>query len=742
MASDRTIELTVEGKALWAERVEGRIAVSEPLRFVADAVDPNATVRKAADLLGKPFELHVKAPLGSALTIHGIVDGVDRVAAAAGARYSLSLASEIAAPLAVGSDCRVFQEMSAVDIIKDVLSRAGRDAHVRWDTSASYDKRPYTVQYNESDWAFIERVCAEEGIYYVFDCADDATTLVFADDSTKADPIDGDATLPFRDEAEMAHEAEAVFSIKSRVVVATNKTSLDDYDPKRPLLTLDAEAADGSGALEFYDFPGRYEQPSRGKVLAASTLGARRARRVLLEGGVSGTRLRPGKQFSIGGHPIDKLNGKCFCLALDLSARQGVGEAAEAAQEGMWSRWEAMPATVLCRPMPRTAARTLPGPQTGVVCGPPGKELHTSDGGHIRVQFFWDRVGKRDDKASTWMRVGQFAVGGSMVVPRPGWEVIVEHHAGDADRPFVVQHLYDGKFRVPYSLPANKTRTSWQTATTPGDGSSNEIRFEDKKGSEEMFVNASKDMSVTIGDNSQIKVGANHTHKVGVNQEIDIDSNSMSGVTGDQTVTIGAMESLTVTGNRQTGIAGSDSQTVGAARIASLSSGKKCDADGGRTLSVGAAMLEVAAMSVSRAVLGSTSVTVGGAWISAAAMGLGNATAGAGSETVGAAKVQLGGAGVKTGVKGALSQTVGGAMIANAGGDTSEGAGGPLSISVGGAMVANGPTISIEAESKIEILVGGSSLTITSSSIELKAPSLASPGATIDKAGSQIHHNP
>jgi type VI secretion system secreted protein VgrG len=742
VASDRTIELSVAGKALWAERIETRIAVFEPLRVMADAVDLNAAVRKAADLLGKTFELHVETPLGHPLRIDGVVEAVQRVAAAGGARYSLTLASAVVAPLSVGLDCRAFQKMSAVDIVKDVLSRAGLDAHVRWDTSASYDKRDYTLQYNESDWAFIERVCAEEGIYYFFDFGDAATTLVFADDSTKADPIEGDATLPFRDEAQLAHEAEAVFAVKSRASIASNKVSIDDYDPKRPLLTMDAEASEGAGVLEVYDFPGRYEQTSRGKTLAKTALQARRSLRVALEGGVSGTRLRPGKQFAIDGHPVSKINGKCFCLSVDLTARQGVAAALEPAQEGMRSRWEAIPATVLWRPQPRTAARTMPGPQTGVVSGPPGKELHTSDTGHIRVQFFWDRVGKRDDKSSTWMRVGQFAVGGSMVVPRPGWEVVAEHHNGDADRPFAVQHLYDGKFRVPYALPANKTRTSWQTATTPGDGSSNEVRFEDKKGSEEMFINASKDMSATVGDNSQVQIGVNHTHQIGVNHDVSIGSNSTLGVTGDQSVTIGAMESLTVSGNRQTNIGGSDSQTIGAVRMASISAEKTLDADGGRTLSVGAAMMDVTAMGVSRAVLGSTSVTVGGAWISAAAMGLGNATAGAGSETVGGAKLQLGGGGVKTAVKGALSQTVGGAMISNAGGDAGEGSKGPLSISVGGAMVANAPTITIEAKNKIEIIVGGSSLTITSSSIELKAPSLASPGATIDKDGSAIHHNP
>jgi type VI secretion system secreted protein VgrG len=741
-ASDRTIDLQVDGQPLWAERVAGRMAVSEPLHFIAHAVELKVTARASKDLLGKSFQLTITTPLGTPLVVHGVVADVERVVAAAGARYALTLASEVAAPLAVGSDCRVFQLMSADDIVKKVLSAAGVDAHVRWDTKATYAKRDYAAQYNESDWTFIERLCGEEGIYYFFECADDATTLVFADDSTGAAAIDGDATLHYRDAALMAHASESVFEVKSSASIATSKVSLDDYDHQKPLLTLDAAAQDGAPALEAYDFPGRYELQAQGKTLATTFLQARRAERIVLTGGVSGTRLRCGKQFTIDDHPVAKLNCKLFCVSLDVSARQGVAESSDPGVEGLQASWRAIPTATPYRAPRRPAAREMSGPQTGVVCGPPGKGLYTSDVGKIRVQFFWDRVGTRDDKASTWMRVGQFAVGNSMVVPRPTWEVIAEHHNGDADRPFVVEHLYDGKQRVPYALPGNKTRTAWQTATTPGDGSSNEVRFEDTKGSEEMFINASKDMSATIGDNSEVKVGANHTHQIGVNHDVSIGSNSQLGVKGAQKVSIGAMESLTVSGSRQTNIAGSDSQSIGAARIATLTGGKTTDADGGRTLSVGAAMIEAAAMTISRAVLGSTSVTVGGAWISAAAMGLGNATAGAGAETVGGAKIQMGGTGVTLSVKGALAETVGGAMVTNAGGDAGESAGGAMSISVGGVMMVNSPTITIEADNQIKILVGGSSLTMTSSSIEFKSPSLASPGATVDKDGSTIHHNP
>jgi type VI secretion system secreted protein VgrG len=738
------VELNVDGKPLHAESVEARLALSEPFQLMVDALETQSPARTSKALLGKSADLTIVHPLAaSPLVIHCVVAAVERVASARGARYLLQLESAVTAPLSVGLDSRVYATMTAVDVVKDVLSRAGRDGNVRWDTKATYDKRAYTIQYNESDWAFIERVCAEQGIYYFFDFDDGATKLVFADDSTNAPPIDGAAALKFREHAGTTHSEESILDVRARTAIASTKVSLDDYDPKKPLLTLDADYSDGNGPLQLYDFPGRYEQPSSGTTLSRIALEAYRARRRVLFGLFDGTRLRMGHSFEIVGHPLDELNGKAFCTAIQIEVEQRFASEGDRQElPTLRLRWEAIPGATPFRPAPRLAARIMPGPQTAVVCGPSGQETHTNDSGQIRAQFFWDRVGKRDDHASTWMRVGQFAVANSMIIPRCGWEIIVEHHNGDGDRPFIVEHLYDGKFRVPYTLPANKTRTSWQTATTPSDGSSNEIRFEDKTGAEEIFINASKDMQHTIGDNAETKVGANHTHKVGSNHTVKIGSNAQLAVTGPQQVKVGAIESLTVSGSRSTDIGGSDTQSIGAARMATVSNGRTLVAKGGRSLSVGAAMMDVSAMGVSRSVLGSTSVTVGGAWISVAPVGLGNATGGAVAETVGGAKLQLGGKGVMTTVKGALAETVGGAYIAAAGTEYGETAKGALSITVGGAMLANGPEILIEATDEISITVGGSSLKVTSDSVELKAPSLASPGATIDKDGSAIHHNP
>ena len=136
-----------------------------------------------------------------------------------------------------------------------------------------------------------------------------------------------------------------------------------------------------------------------------------------------------------------------------------------------------------------------------ITTGPPaGEEIYTDAGGHVKAQFYWDRLGKKDDKSSCWMRTSQLPTGGSVLIPRMKWEVVVRFNEGDADRPYVMSRMYNTVSPPPYPLPANKARSSLQTATTPGGGSTNEFRFNDTKGSEEMMFNASHDMSVDVNN--------------------------------------------------------------------------------------------------------------------------------------------------------------------------------------------------------------------------------------------------
>lgn len=729
--------LSVSGTDLRVHDLQGRLALSEPFRFDVRASSPDSPA--AADLLGQPFELTITDGYEASVKVRGVVMGVERtvIHREEGAVYRLSLEPETA-PLAIGQDSRVFQDKSAIDVVKDVLERAGIPGdRTRFSTDGSYAARPYCAQYAESDWAFVERLLAEEGLYYTFDFGDDATVLVLADDSTAAPDLPGGAEMPFADPAALrSTRAVAVHVARARTWVS-DAVTLRDYDFEKPSLELEGAAKAGGGALERYDYPGRFKTPDRGKRLAQRRLDALRARRDQVRGQAASTRFRPGAVVELTGHPLDAMNARY--LVTSVSIHLGAGR--DAGAGGLSVGFSAIPVDTPFRVEKAERARTPSGLQTGVVAGPPGEEIHTEETGRVRVQHHWDREGQKDEKASTWMRVGQIALGGSMVLPRIGWDVMVGHHEGDIDRPFVTGHLYDGQHPVPYALPANKTRTAWQTGTTPGNGTSSELRFEDKAGSEEMFVHAAKDMNVVVGDGALDKVGVNLTEKIGSNRSVKVGSNLSLNVGADQTVQIGASESLTVSGSRQSIVTGSESASIGGSRTVTASGGASLDAQAGRTLTVGGSMIEASALAVSRAVLGSLSMSVGGAWVQAAALGLSDMTGGACAETVGGAKLAIGASGCDVTVAGAAAETVGGAYVIAAGGNAGESATGPLVINVGGAFVANAPSIELKATAEISIRCAGTSVKITPGSIEVKAPLLASPGGTVAKEGATIKRN-
>jgi type VI secretion system secreted protein VgrG len=728
------LELRAGGQVFEVDFVHGAMALSEPFSFGVRAM-----VRESGpspdDLLGQTATLTLRDPFDQALTVNGLVAAVERTIEHTGAaHYDLVVAPEMHV-LTLGRNSRVFQEQSAVDIVKKVLADAGLTGGTRWSIRGSYAVRPYCTQYRETDWSFITRLMAEEGLYSWFELTADAATLVFADTSADATPIEGGGSLAFHEGAELGAVSAATRDVRCRDVVTTDKVRLRDYSFEKPRLVLDATA--GDGPREKYVYRGRFRVPADGDRLAKVHMEALRARRTVVTGETSSSLVRPGLQFEMTAHPVESLNRPYLVTEVACTGT----DAREGGAKQTVFRWTAIPLDVPFRRAMREVTRGPGGVQTGIVAGAPGEEIHPDKIGRVRVQLYWDREGQKDDKASTWMRVGQFALGGSMILPRIGWDTVIGFEEGDADVPVVLGHLYDGQLRPPYALPGNKTRTAWQTATTPGGGSTNEIRFEDKAGSEEIFLHASKDTNVKIGDNKTETVGVDHTEQIGSNLDVKIGSNLTLGVGADQSVSVGGSETLTVSGGRGITVGADESVTIGGSRSVTASGGSSLDATGGRSRTVGGTQTALSALGVTRTVLGSFSQTVGGAWITAAAAGLGNMTGGAAAETVGGAKIEAGAKGVTLSVKGAAAETVGGAYVIAAGGNAGETATSALAITVGGAFIGNAPEIVVEAETEISIRAGGATLTVKPSSVELKAPLVGGPAAKIVKKAVKITHN-
>lgn len=761
--TDSLLKMTIGGQSVDVESVAGTFAMSSLFCVTARLIPSTSTKVELAALCDKEFELTISPGFEDAdgshnrLHLTGIVH-CGRVDQDNGAwSYELKLYPRVFR-LTETKRHRVFQKKTVQVVVDEVLGSGVADWRV---ADAGLQKHAYIAQFAESDWDFVERLLVDEGLSYYFVFGEGETKLVIAANSSAAPPIPGDSTVEFQLDAgssQSTNDGTAVLiAPRTRRRVGTDEVRLRAHNPTSGQPHVSAKYAPSSSWRQYYDACGRFEDDAGGARLARITHEAMSAMREVVEAQTNCVRLIPGHKFTFtepegdfhgrfAGFSSQGTTTEYLVTGMTIRARRGALAEQAARHRRRGSAGLSVEVTLIPATTPyRSAvpvARLAPGPQTAIVVGRSGEELNSDEQGRVQAQFYWDREGALDHTAGTFMRVGQFPLAGSMMQPRIGWDQLVSYVAGDVDMPIVLGHLYDGVKKVPYDLPANKTRTAWQTATTPSNGTSNEIRYEDKAGAEEMFLNASFDMTQEIGKDSNVKVGVNQTTDIGVNQTVSIGANQSLQITGSQEVDIGAMEALTVSGTRTRMIGGSDTEKIGVARMVTVTGGATMDADGGRSVSAGAIMLTAAGMSVDRTVIGKSSITVGGAWISAAASGVECVTGGSSKETIGGAKLQAGAAGVAVNVKGKLSQTVGGALISAAGKNVGETSAAALEVQVGGAMVMAGPKITIEAKSKLVIKVGGTTLTMTPSKIHIKSPSIASPGATIAKTGSTVNHNP
>jgi type VI secretion system secreted protein VgrG len=355
---------------------------------------------------------------------------------------------------------------------------------------------------------------------------------------------------------------------KSRV----GKVVYRDYDFKKPNFDLTVEAeGEHDKELELYDYPGLYNDPDEGKRLAQVRLEAFTAERATFEVQAGCPRIIAGKSLEIFDTPNGR-DGEYFITNAIHEFDRAVYKVTATL----------IPKNVKYRSPRRTPVPIIDGPQTAVIVAPPGSpadEIHTDEHGRCKVKFHWDRYGKRDDSATFWMRVAQPQTSGSMVLPRIGWEVIVEFLEGNPDRPIVTGRVYNGKNMPPYALPEGKTRTALQTNVSPGGGATNEIRFEDKAGSEEIMINSHRNTTLNTANNKKKSVAVNETRSVevdstltvGGNQDIKVtngylntvDGSQSTDVGGNRTVAINAVYGLTVGGSSETSVGGNQMEMDG-----------------------------------------------------------------------------------------------------------------------------------------------------------------------------------
>jgi len=449
--------------------------------------------------------------------IHGIISSAEL--GESGVRqttYHLTLVPKIW-PLRYRINSRIFQFKTVEEIITQLLDEAGLQSdEFNFQLSNNYAPREFCVQYRESDLAFIQRLLEFEGIHYYFEHHYDRHVLTLSDASETNIPVNGESILPYFHDAQGAVREQHFFKFRYLESVRSGKVSIRDYDFKKPNLTLSSDDNhEQDQPLEIYEYPGEFSEADRGDTLALAMNQScnRNRKKIIAESDIN--RLLPGYSYELTDHELDQHNIEYLITHIEHNCAQPQVLEAGATTEG--SRYtnliHSIPFTTPFRPARKTQKPKVRGTQTAIVTGPDGEEIYTDEHGRVKVQFHWDREGQMDEQSSCWIRVSQNAAGGAfggLFIPRIGEEVIVDFLEGNPDRPVITGRVYHGLNRTPYPLPENKTLSTIKTNSTKGGEGFNEIRFEDKKGEEQLLIHAQKDFDQRTKNDHKEWIGNDH----------------------------------------------------------------------------------------------------------------------------------------------------------------------------------------------------------------------------------------
>jgi type VI secretion system secreted protein VgrG len=552
-----------------------------------------------------------------------------------------------------GANCRIFQELTVPEILKKVFDECTIQ-NVKLDgLTASYAKRDYCVQYRESDFNFVSRLMEDEGIYYFFEHAEGKHKLVLADSYGAHSPFGGYEKISFSTlERTTRVEKEYIHQWSFEREVQPGKFVLDDYDFEKPKTDLMVKTSQQRGhelaEFEVYDYPGGYFKTGDGDHYVRARMEEAHHQFELAEGKSNARGLAVGCLFDLTGHPRSDQNREYLVLSGDYELEYTQYESMENPGSRYACSFTALNSRQAFRPRRSTRKPIVQGPQTAVVVGPSGDEIYTDKYGRVKLQFHWDRLGKSDENSSCWTRVSHPWAGknwGMVAIPRIGQEVVVDFLEGDPDRPLITGRVYNADQMPPWDLPANKTQTGILSRSSKGGSGSNAnaIRFEDKKGEEQVWIHAEKNQDIevendethwvghdrsktidhdettqvkhdrteTVGNNETITIGVDRTEQVGSNETITIGANRTETVAANQSVTIGATDTLTVATQRTHTVGANETITVGAAQEVTVGAARALTVGANQTISVGNSQTESVGNDYSLSVGDNRSANVG-----------------------------------------------------------------------------------------------------------------------------------
>lgn len=678
--------------------------VSRSFSFDLELLSEEAAIRPE-QVLGQRMTVRYQLPAGGTRHFDGLVSrfcwlgGDGRYA-----RYLARVDSWLWY-LTRSSDCQIFQNKTVPQIVKEVFAGYPM-AELEDRLTASYRSWDYCVQYRESDYDFVNRLLEQEGIYYFFTHASGKHTLILADRDSLAERIKGYDRVPFYPPEDGGiRERDHVSEWLARQEVRSGSCVLRDFDFEKPRADLEsrrqAPRPHALAELELYDYPGAYLTADEGEVCSRIRLEETQADQEVLEGAGDVAGLIPGCAFTLTKHPRQDQNREYRVLATSFELTCDEYESRGEPGAGFSHRcaFTAIDSQRSYRPPRITPKPFVQGPQTAIVTGPAGEEIWCDKYGRVKVQFHWDRLGKRDENSSCWVRVSHPWAGkawGAVAIPRIGQEVIVEFLEGNPDRPIITGRVYNADSMPPYTLPAGAVQSGIKSNSTKGGGGYNEYVMDDTKGTElirehgqydkdstiehdlrehvlhSRFRDVTVDEQVKIGHDQTFTIGNNQTGTVGVNKVLTIGANHTESIGANMTITIASMLTETVGINY--------AETVGAAMA----------------LTVGALMTETVGASKVQSIGISKNETIGASK----------------SVDVGANQDINVGANQSTDIGGNKSESVGGNKQVAVSGNLSETVEGGHSETVTKAYALQAKTVTVTADDSILIKTGSASISM------------------------------
>jgi type VI secretion system secreted protein VgrG len=586
-------------------RMTATEALGRLFQFELDLLskDPNI---KFDDLLGQNVTVRLELPQDKTRYFKGFVSRFSL----SGSLGDLSAYTVTVHPwlwfLTRTADCRIFQEMTVPDIIKQVFRDHGF-TDFEEALSGSYRKWTYCVQYRETDFNFVSRLMEQEGIYYYFKHEKDKHTLVLSDSVSSHEPFPGYEKIPFFPPDEhLRREEHHIHEWTVSQEVQPGIYALNDYDFERPKANLQVKSSIQRGharaKMEIFDYPGEYTQTGDGETYVRARIEELQAEYEQVQGQSNARGLSVGSLFQLVDYPRQDQNREYLVVSATHeleSDAYATGMTAEA--EDFYScSFTALNSKQPYRQPRNTPKPMVQGPQTAVVVGPAGEEIYTDKYGRVKIQFHWDRYGKNDENSSCWVRVSHPTAGkswGAVQIPRIGQEVIVDFLEGDPDQPIITGRVYNANQMPPFDLPGAGMVSGMKSNSTPGGGGYNEISMDDTKGKENVTVHGQYDMNTTVEHDQTNTVNNDLAETIKNNATIKITDGNYSHdvMTGTADYHVQSALSEKYDATQDTTVKGNLTvkSTTGAIAVSAVAAHVQVDAATKITLHTGASTIEM-----------------------------------------------------------------------------------------------------------------------------------------------------